>query len=229
MEKKRQIAPPLEEPIIHEPMPDPSPIEKVRVSGIDFEIIHETGQVFGPDGTLIADSFIDYTKKNILGEFATLEAFIRRWRESKSKRDIKEALLEQHIFIEELRQDSTLRQKLPNVDEIDDFDLIMHIAFDRPPLTKRERVNNVKKRDYFARYSQNARAVLEKLLEQYLNQDVYEIEIPKVLNLPDFKELGSVASIMDMFGGKEGYQEAVNDLEAAIYNAESNLTFGVKL
>lgn len=104
--------------------------------------------------------------------------------------------------------------------DVDDFDFICHVAFDRKPLTRRERANNVKKRDFLSRYSREARAVLEALLDKYMNTGIYEIEKTEILKLEPFAKMGKPAKIASLFGGKEGYRKAVKELENAIYRDE---------
>ena len=103
------------------------------------------------------------------------------------------------------------------MEEVDDFDFICHVAFDKKPLTRRERANNVKKRDFFSKYSDDARQVLEALLDKYMNTGIYEIEKTEVLKLDPFLKMGKPAKIASYFGGKAGYQKAVQELEQAIY------------
>lgn len=187
----------------------PKPI--VGRDGCQVQIIHKTVSVYDANGKLLRqESIIDYTKENILGQYASLDHFIRQWTAEEKKAKIRELLLERGIDLEQIKADQ-------NMSDVDDFDFICHIAYDKKPLTRRERANNVKKRDFLSRYSGVAREVLEALLEKYMNSGIYEIEKTEILRLDPFIRLGKPAKIAGFFGGKEGYLKAVRELEEAIY------------
>lgn len=186
------------------------PRAKYRVNDVEVMVISERVQYYDKDGKLITESITDYSKKNILNEFATLDNFLNRWNSEEKKEAIIEELKEQGVLLEALRED------IGNPD-IDDFDLICHIAFDKKPLTKAERANNVKKRGYLYKYSDMAQSVLERLLERYMNEGITDLENPQVLELDDFKEFGSPLKIVKLFGNKKKYIEAVKELEKEIY------------
>lgn len=186
------------------------PREKYRVNDVEVTVISERVQYYDKDGKLITESITDYSKKNILNEFATLDNFLNRWNSEEKKEAIIDELKEQGVLLEALRED------IGNPD-IDDFDLICHIAFDKKPLTKAERANNVKKRGYLYKYSDMAQSVLERLLERYMNEGITDLENPQVLELDDFKEFGSPLKIVKLFGNKKKYIEAVKELEKEIY------------
>lgn len=186
------------------------PKAKYRVNDVEVTVISERVQYYDKDGKLITESITDYSKKNILNEFATLDNFLNRWNSEEKKEAIIEELKEQGVLLEALRED------IGNSD-IDDFDLICHIAFDKKPLTKAERANNVKKRGYLYKYSDMAQSVLERLLERYMNEGITDLENPQVLELDDFKEFGSPLKIVKLFGNKKKYIEAVKELEKEIY------------
>ena len=186
------------------------PKAKYRVNDVEVTVISERVQYYDKDGKLITESITDYSKKNILNEFATLDNFLNRWNSEEKKEAIIEELKEQGVLLEALRED------IGNPD-IDDFDLICHIAFDKKPLTKAERANNVKKRGYLYKYSDMAQSVLERLLERYMNEGITDLENPQVLGLDDFKEFGSPLKIVKLFGNKKKYLEAVKELEKEIY------------
>ena len=186
------------------------PKAKYRVNDVEVTVISERVQYYDKDGKLITESITDYSKKNILNEFATLDNFLNRWNSEEKKEAIIEELKEQGVLLEALRED------IGNPD-IDDFDLICHIAFDKKPLTKAERANNVKKRGYLYKYSDMAQSVLERLLERYMNEGITDLENPQVLELDDFKEFGSPLKIVKLFGNKKKYIEAVKELEKEIY------------
>lgn len=186
------------------------PRGKYRINDVEVNVISERVQYYDKDGKLITESITDYSKKNILNEFATLDNFLNRWNSEEKKEAIIEELKEQGVLLEALRED------IGNPD-IDDFDLICHIAFDKKPLTKAERANNVKKRGYLYKYSDMAQSVLERLLERYMNEGITDLENPQVLELDDFKEFGSPLKIVKLFGNKKKYIEAVKELEKEIY------------
>lgn len=186
------------------------PKSKYRVNDVEVTVISERVQYYDKDGKLITESVTDYSKKNILNEFSTLDNFLNRWNSEEKKEAIIEELKEQGVLLEALRED------IGNPD-IDDFDLICHIAFDKKPLTKAERANNVKKRGYLYKYSDMAQSVLERLLERYMNEGITDLENPQVLELDDFKEFGSPLKIVKLFGNKKKYIEAVKELEKEIY------------
>lgn len=180
-------------------------------NGCKVQIIHKTVSVYDANGKLLRqESIVDYTKENILGEYASLDNFIRQWSAQEKKEQIRDLLRERGIDLENLKADQ-------NMSDVDDFDFICHIAFDKKPLTRKERANNVKKRDFLSRYSGAAREVLEALLDKYKNTGIYEIEKTEILKLDPFAKLGKPAKIAGYFGGKQGYLKAVKELEAEIY------------
>ena len=179
--------------------------------GCKVQIIHKTVSVYDVDGKLLRqESIIDYTKENIRGEYASLDNFIRQWSAHEKKEEIRDLLHDRGIDLELLKADQ-------NMSDVDDFDFICHVAFDKKPLTRKERANNVKKRDFFSKYSGVAREVLEALLDKYMNTGIYEIEKTEILKLDPFFKLGKPAKIAGYFGGKQGYLNAVKELEQAIY------------
>ncbi len=192
--------------------PDPkNPKPIVGRDGCKVEIIYKTVSVYDANGKLLRqESIVDYTKENILGEYASLDNFIRRWTAAEKKEKIREMLLERGIDLEAMKADQ-------GMSDVGDFDFICHVAFDKKPLTRRERANNVKKRDFLSKYSGVAREVLEALLDKYMNTGIYEIEKTEILRLDPFQRLGKPAKIASYFGGKEGYLKAVKELEEEIY------------
>ncbi len=189
--------------------PSPKPI--VDKNGCRVEITHKLVSVYDTNGKLLRqESITDYTKSNILGRYASLENFIRQWSAEDKKSAIRDLLLQQGIDLEQMKEDQ-------NMSDVDDFDFICHVAYDKKPLTRAERANNVKKRDFLSRYSGDARKVLETLLERYMNVGVYEVEKTDILYLDDFKGYGKPSRIVQLFGGKSGYLKAVKELENEIY------------
>ena len=194
------------------PLQSPKPI--VDRNGCKVEIIHKTVSVYDANGKLLRqESVVDYTKENIRGEYASLDNFIRQWSAQEKKEQIRDLLRERGIDLELLKADQGMA-------DVDDFDFICHVAFDKKPLTRKERANNVKKRDFFSKYSSVAREVLEALLDKYMNTGIYEIEKTEILKLDPFLKLGKPAKIAGYFGGKQGYLKAVQELEQAIYMDE---------
>ena len=198
--------------------PGPDPIDPkqpkpiVNRDGCQVKIVYKTVSVYDANGKLLRqESIIDYTKENILGAYASLDNFIRKWSAEEKKEKIKGLLREQGIDLETLKEDQ-------GMSDVDDFDFICHIAFDKKPLTRKERAENVKKRDFLNKYSGVAREVLEALLDKYMNTGIYEIEKTEILKLDPFMRMGKPQKIASYFGGKDGYLKAVKELENAIYD-----------
>lgn len=195
--------------------PNPPRIKPiVDKTGCRVEIIHKTVSVYDTNGKLLRqESITDYTKENVRGEYATLDAFIREWRKDPQKEKIRDMLLERGIDLELMKADQ-------GMSDVDDFDFICHVAYDKKPLTRQERANNVKKRDFLSKYSGVAREILEALLDKYMNLGVYEIGKAEILKLDPFLKYGKPAKISSYFGGKAGYMKAVQELEDALYSDE---------
>ena len=187
----------------------PTPI--VDENGCKVSIIQKTVSIYDTDGKLLRqESIIDYTKENILGRYASLDNFIHQWSTQDKKEAIRDLLRQRGIDLEQVKAEQGMT-------DVDDFDFICHVAFDKKPLTRRERANNVKKRDFLSKYSGAAYQVLEALLDKYCNIGIYETEKTEVLKLDPFLKMGKPAKIASYFGGKEGYLKAVRELEQAIY------------
>jgi type I restriction enzyme R subunit len=182
---------------------------KYYVDNVEVKVINEIVQYYDTDGKLVTESLVDYTKKNLKKEYADLDEFIKRWNEEDRKTAIIEELKEHGVFLEEVREE---------VDKnLDDFDLILHLAFDKKPLTRKERADNVVKRNYFSKYSDVAKQVLEALLDKYKNEGIKEIENIEVLTLDPFNKIAPVTKIVKEFGGREKYLESVKELEKELY------------
>ncbi len=204
----------IDPPPIDPPTPpvDVEPKPFINREGQPVQIIHKTVAVYDGDGKLLRqESIIDYTKENILGEYASLDNFIRRWSAEDKKEKIRDLLAEHGIDLEAIKEDQ-------NMTDVDDFDFICHVAFDQKPLTRRERANNVKKKDFLSQYSGVAREVLEALLDKYMNTGIYQIETTDILKLDPFQKYGKPSKIASYFGGKTGYLSAVKALEQVIYS-----------
>ena len=204
------------------PDPDPDPVDPpyppeekpiVDENGCRGRIINKTVSVYDTNGKLLRqESIVDYTKTNIIGTYASLDNFIRQWTSEEKKKKIQELLASKGIDLEALKVDQ-------HMSDVDDFDFICHVAFDKKPLTRKERANNVKKRDFLSKYSGVAREVLEALLDQYMNVGIYELEHEAILTTPQFAKFGKIQRIFKFFGGEDKYNEAVHELENELYEA----------
>lgn len=218
---------PGDDPVPPDPEPEPEDGEavdeireepgsyKIRVSGVPARIINERIEYIGPDGQLVTESYKDFTRKRIRSEYASLDDFLRRWNGEKKKQAILDELEEQGIELEALAEEVGR--------DYGDFDLILHIAYGQPPLTRRERANKVRKRNYFTKYGDKARAVLEALLDKYADEGIRTLETPKVLKLKPFDRIGTPVEIINqVFGGKANYEQAVRELEQALFEQDES-------
>lgn len=197
---------------VKEPDPAPQPKPIVAKDGCQVMIINKVVSVYDTDGKLLrTESITDYTKKSIIDTYATIDTFTTKWQETKKKSDIAEMLKESGIDLAALKH-------AENMDDVDDFDFICHIAYGKKTLTRHERAEQVKKRDIFSKYGEQARGVLEALLDKYIKEGISELESLTVLENDPFRKLGSKANIVKFFGGKQGYLDAVKELEQHIYN-----------
>jgi len=198
------------------PGPDPLPPPRnekpiIDENGCRVEVIGKSVSVYDSAGKLLRqESIVDYTKSNILGTYASLDNFIRQWSKEEKKEVIRDELLSRGIDLEKMKEDQ-------GMEDVDDYDFICHVAFDAKPLTRKERADGVKKRDFLNKYKGVAREVLEALLDKYMNTGIYEIENTEVLKLDPFMKYGKPSKIAQYFGGKEGYISAVKGLEAELY------------
>ncbi len=186
---------------------------KYYVDDVDVEIIGERVQYYGNDGKLITESLKDYTRKRVESEYDSLDDFLQKWSQADQKQAIIQELEEQGVLFEALA-DEVGRDYGP-------FDLICHVAFGQPPLTRKERANNVKKRNYFGKYSEKARAVMEALLDKYADEGIENIEEIRVLQVQPISKLGTLTELIEAFGTKEKYLEAIKELETVLYSAVS--------
>lgn len=195
--------------IIHD-IPQPTPI--VDKDGCKVEIVSKVVSVYDANGKLLrTESITDYTRKNINDTYANLDDFIIHWNAAERKAEITDLMRESGIDLQALKEDQGMA-------DVDDFDFICHIAYGQKPLTRRERAENVKKRNVFGKYGEKARQVLEALLDKYANDGISQLENRKVLSLDPFRQMGSPASIAKLFGGNKQYFDAVKELETMIYN-----------
>ncbi len=200
---------------------EPSPgeegggVRRYVVANVEVKVAAERVQYFDANGKLITESLKDYTRKALAREYAALDDFLRRWSSSEKKQVIIDELSEQGVFFDALT-DEIGRQ---SGKAFDPFDLVCHIAWDMPPLTRKERAEQVKKcNNYFTRYGEQARRVLEALLDKYADEGVAHIEETQILNIAPFTEFGTALEIIRAFGGLDQYQQAVNELEQALYS-----------
>jgi type I restriction enzyme R subunit len=182
---------------------------KYYVNDVPVAVVGERIQYYGNDGKLITESLTDYTRKTLRGEFASLDSFLQRWTTAEQKQAVLTELEQHGVFFNELAEQVGK--------DLDPFDLVCHVAFDQPPLTRRERADNVKKRNYFTKYGEQARAVLEVLLEKYADEGIEHIETMNVLRVQPLSKFGTPVEIVRLFGGKDKYEQAVRDLESALY------------
>ena len=200
--------------IIHEPDPKPRPNPKpiVDKDGCRVEVINKVVSVYDANGKLLrTESITDYTRKNINDTYVNLDDFINHWNAAEKKAEITDLMRESGIDLQALKIER-------NMEDVDDFDFICHIAYGKKPLTRKERAENVKKRDVFDRYGAEARKVLEALLDKYANDGISQLENRMVLKLDPFRQMGSPANIAKLFGGNKQYFSAVKELENLIYN-----------
>lgn len=195
---------------IREPTNDrPKPTRYV-VNNVPVKVALERVQYLGEDGKLITESLTDYSRKAVHKTYNSLDEFLTTWDAADRKQAILDALVAQGVFLEELAAEVG--------SQFDPFDLVCHIAFDRPPLTRRERAERVKKRDVFAKYEAKARAVLDALLEKYADAGIGSVESMEILKVEPFRHFGTPIEIVNLFGGKSGYLNALRELENALYS-----------
>ena len=181
-----------------------------RVNGVEVRVLNERVQYYDKDGKLITGSITDYSRRNILQRYATLDAFLHAWDAEERKAIIVEELENQGVLLSELREaagDPT----------IDDFDLICHVAFDKPPLTRAERVRNVRKGGYLHKYSDQARAVIEALLDKYKDSGITQLEDLRVLQVEPFSAMDSPMNLAQRFGGRDQFLQALHELRSQLY------------
>jgi len=195
------------------PFPPGDPVRKIYVDGVGARILAERVEYLDENGKLVTESLRDFTKTALKKRFASLDDFLKRWKSAERKQAIIEELEAEGLALDAIAQelDKTLGKNL------DPFDLICHVAFDKKPLTRRERAENVKKRDVFTKYGPQARDVLDALLEKYRDEGVLNLDDANVLKIAPFNTMGSVVQLIKAFGGKEGFEKAVHELQDAIY------------
>lgn len=194
------------------PPPPRPPKPVVDSDGCTVKIINKVVSVYDTNGKLLrTESITDYTKKNIVDTYADLSNFIEKWTAAEKKTEITDLLADNGIDLQTIKEEMGMT-------DVDDFDFICHIAFGKKPLTRKERAENVKKRDVFSKYGDKAKKVLEALLDKYMNDGISQLENNLILQLEPFRQMGSPANIAKLFGGRDEYRKAVKELEEMIYN-----------
>lgn len=196
---------------IDDDLTQPERRRKVTVNGVEVTVIKERVQYMGDNGKIITESLRDYTRKNVRSAYTSLDAFLRSWKQADKKRAIVDEL-EQHGVIF-----AALNEEIGS--SFDPFDLICHVAFDQRPLTRKERAEQVKKRNYFAKYGDLARKVISALLDKYSDDGILDLESPEIIRLDPLRKLGSPVEIIRAFGGKPAYETAIHALTDELYKA----------
>ncbi|MBQ9566263.1 MAG: hypothetical protein IJU98_11820, partial [Synergistaceae bacterium] len=202
------------------PRPDPGgdkpdKVRKYHVNGVDVTVVNEVVRYIDPQtGKLTTLDIRDYSRKNLLGHYATLHDFLTRWDEAERKQALLDELVGQGVFLDALREEFG-----PSTGNLDDFDLIIHVAYDQKPLTRRQRVEYVKKQNYLQKYSQDCREVLSALMDKYMDVGIVELENPRVLDAVSNGLKKTSVEIVRLFGGSAQYRQAVRELTGFIYSA----------
>ncbi|MFN9963481.1 MAG: EcoAI/FtnUII family type I restriction enzme subunit R [Planctomycetota bacterium] len=184
---------------------------KVTVNGVEVTIVKERVQYMGDDGKIITESLRDYTRNNVLSAYSSLDSFLTSWKQADKKRAIVEELEQQGVIF------AALNEEIGSA--FDPFDLICHVAYEQKPLTRKERVEQVKKRDYFTKYGDLARKVIAALLDKYADEGMLDLENPEIIRLDPLSKLGSPMEIIRAFGGKPAYDAAIHSLTDELYRA----------
>jgi type I restriction enzyme, R subunit len=182
---------------------------KIYVDGVSAEIVAERVEYIDENDKLVTESLRDFTKKTLKKRFASLDDFLKRWKATERKQAIIEELEAEGLPLDPIAEEVGK--------DLDPFDLICHIAFDKKPLTRRQRAENVKKRDVFTKYGGQARAVLDALLAKYADEGVLNLDDSNVLRIPPLNTLGTPVQLIKAFGGKDGFVAAVHELQSALY------------
>ncbi|MEE9151389.1 MAG: DEAD/DEAH box helicase family protein [Thermoplasmata archaeon] len=203
------LIPPGEGPEAPEPGLVREPRKKYYVDKVEVEIVAERVQYYGPGGKLITESLKDYTRKNVLKNYASLDDFLSKWKDVEKKKVIVDELERQGVIFEALKEEVGK--------DFDPFDLICHVVYDQEPLTRSERAKKVRRSDYFSKYGDTARTVLDTLLDKYSAEGLLELESMEVLKVPPINQIGTPLEIVESFGGKDNYIHAINGLESQLY------------
>jgi len=185
--------------------------KKIYINGVEVEIVNERVQYLDNEGKIITETLKDYTKKNVLAHYSTLNSFLSSWNNAEKKKAIVQELEQKGILFD------ALKEEIGN--DYDPFDLVCHVAFEAKPLTKKERANNVKKRNYFSKYGEKAQAVIQILLDKYADSDIFSIESLDVWSHSPINQHGRPLEIFNIFGGKNNYLKMLKELENELYKA----------
>ena len=183
---------------------------KYYINGTPVSILAERIEYLDENGKLVTESLRDYSRKTLKKRFASLDDFLKRWKGAERKQAIIEELASEGLLLDPLADEVGK--------DLDPFDLICHVAFDQPPLTRRERADNVRKRDVFTRYGAQARAILEALLQKYQDEGVTGLDDPRILKISPFDAMGTPVELLKEFGGRNGFENAVYELQSALYD-----------
>ena len=202
---------------VAEPRPgeEGSGIRRYVVANVEVKVASERVQYFDANGKLMTESLKDYTRKALAKEFSSLDDFLRRWNDAEKKQAVIDELANEGVFFDALAEEIGRQSGK----EFDPFDLVCHVAWDQPPLTRKERAEQVKKRDYFTRYGEQAQRVLQALLDKYADEGVGPIEETQILTIAPFTSIGTPMEIIRAFGGLDHYQSAIYELEQALYGS----------
>jgi type I restriction enzyme R subunit len=187
-----------------------APRDKFRVDKVPVSVLRETDQFVGADGKIVTESIKDFTRKTVRKKFALFDDFLNTWSKAEQKQAVIEELETQGLLL------GALEETVGH--DYDPFDLICHVAYDEPPLTRKERADRVRKRNYFTRYGAQARAVMEALLDKYADLGLESIESPNALKIVPFPQLGTPVEIVPAFGGRNQFQSALRDLKTQLYS-----------
>jgi type I restriction enzyme R subunit len=180
---------------------------------VTVTVVAERVQYYGPDGLLITESLKDYTRKNVTKQYATMDAFLNSWTKADQKMAVVRELEEQGVIFEALEGEVGK--------DFDPFDLICHVVYGQPPLSRKERAEKVRRTTYFSKYGEKARAVLDAILTKYADKGIEEIESLEILKVDPISRIGTPLEIVqDIFGGKSNYLTAIHRLEQCLYTAE---------
>jgi type I restriction enzyme R subunit len=185
------------------------PPPKYYIRGRPVSILAERIEYLDENGKLVTESLRDYSKQTLRRHYASLDDFLKRWKSATRKQAIIEELAAEGLLLDPLAEEVGK--------DLDPFDLICHVAFDQPPRTRRERATTVRTRDVFTKYGDQARAVLEALLQKYQDEGVTDLDDPRILKVAPFSEMGTAIELLNRFGGRAGFEEAVHELQTALY------------
>nr|WP_317043896.1 DEAD/DEAH box helicase family protein [Hymenobacter sp. CRA2] len=192
--------------------PNPGPRPKVYVRDVPVSVLREQVQYYGPDGRLITESLLDYTRRRLRNHYADLTDFLARWRTADNPQQLVQELEAHGLLLAELQEQA-------NQPDLDLFDLLCHVAYDQPPLTRRQRAERVRRRDYFERFGAPARQVLDLLLDKYTDEGPAGLESPNVLTLDPLRDLGTPTELVRRFGGSQQFAAALHELRTGLYQA----------